>query len=212
VDQNQDKMPETRLNEAMSALMDGEADALELRRILRELPATPELSAAWGRYHAVRASLQQEMHVNPRTNLLKGVQARLAAEQVATDLHLSHDLHLSTELQGGRLGGMLRSRLVRYVGQGAIAASVAVAALMGLSVLEVADSGESGTGATAMVADAGRSPVLNGEFNASEQTRTVSLDSDAYNRLQQAVYREFSSSPQQMPANAEFPVELMPAQ
>jgi sigma-E factor negative regulatory protein RseA len=199
VDQNQDKMPDTRLNEALSALMDGEVDDLELRRILRELPATPELAAVWKRYHAVRASLQQEMHVNPRADLLKGVQARLAAEAVSADMH------------EGRLSGMLRSRLARYVGQGAIAASVAVAALMGLSVLEVADGGEAGTGATAMVADAGLSPVLSGEFSASEQTRTVSLDSDAYNRLQQAVYREFSASPQ-IPYNPELPPELTPAE
>ena len=67
VDQKQDDLPETRsvdgsvdgLNEALSALMDGEANELELRRILRELPARPELAAAWTRFHTVRASLQQ---------------------------------------------------------------------------------------------------------------------------------------------------------
>ena len=194
VDQNQDKMPETRLNEALSALMDGEADELELRRVLRELPLSPELAAAWKRYHAVRASLQQDMHLNPRVDLLKGVQARLAAEQ---------DTHQ------GRMSGMLRSRLVRYVGQGAIAASVAVAVLVGVSTLEVADNGETAA-AGAMVADATTAPVLSGDFNASEQTRTVSLDTEAYNRLQEAVYREFSGSPQ-VPYTPEIPVELKPA-
>jgi negative regulator of sigma E activity len=196
VDQNQDKtMPEARLNEALSALMDGEVDELELRRILRELPTRPDLAAAWRRYHTVRESLQQEVQVNPRADLLKGVQARLAAE----------DTHQ------GRLSGLLRSRIVRYVGQGAIAASVAVAALMSVSLLEVADNGAS-TEAGALVADASTAPVLNGEFNASEQTRTVSLDSAAYNRLQQAVDREFSNSPQQIPYNPQFPVELTPAE
>jgi negative regulator of sigma E activity len=200
VDQSQDNGQETRLNEALSALMDGEVDELELRRILRELPVRPELAAAWGRHHTVRASLQQEVHLNPRADLLKGVQARLAAEAMSADLHQ------------GRLSGMLRSRIVRYVGQGAIAASVAVAALMGVSVLEVTESGEAGVEPSAMVADAGRSPVLNGEFNASEQTRTVSLDSEAYNRLQQAVYREFSGAPQQIPYMPELPANLTPAQ
>ena len=193
MDQNQDKAEQTRLNEALSALMDGEADELELRRVLREVPAKPELAAAWKRYHAVRASLQQEMHLNPRVDLLQGVQARLAAE----------------ETHQGRLSGLLRSRIVRYVGQGAIAASVAAAALMGVSVLEVAGRGSADT--TALVADAGTSPVLNGEFNASEQTRTVSLDAEAYSRLQQAVYRELSS-PQQIPYNPDFSAELTPAE
>jgi sigma-E factor negative regulatory protein RseA len=196
VDQNQDKAEATRLNEALSALMDGEADELELRRVLREVPEKPELAAAWKRYHAVRASLQQEMHLNPRVDLLQGVQARLAAEA-------THQ---------GSLSGLLRSRIVRYVGQGAIAASVAAAALMGVSVLEVADRGNTDT--SALVADASTAPVLNGEFNASEQTRTVSLDAEAYSRLQQAVYREFSGLQQiqQIPYNPEFPAELTPAE
>jgi negative regulator of sigma E activity len=194
VDQNQHKPDETRLNEALSALMDGEADELEVRRVLREVPAQPELAAAWKRYHAVRASLQQEMHLNPRVDLLQGVQARLAAEN-------THQ---------GRLSGLLRSRIVRYAGQGAIAASVAAAALMGVSVLEVADRGNTAT--TALVADAATVPVLNGEFNASEQTRTVSLDAEAYNRLQQAVYRELSGSPQQIPYSRDFSAELTPAE
>lgn len=199
MDQNQESIPETRLNEALSALMDGEADDLEVRRILRDLSASPELGATWKRYHAVRASLQQEMYLNPRADLLQGVHTRLAAEQVSGDLH------------EGRLSGMLRSRIVRYVGQGAIAASVAAAALMGISVLEVANKGDAAADAS-MVAAADTSPVLSGEFNAPEQTRTVSLDSEAYNRLQRAVYREFSTAPQQTPYNPDFPAELTPAQ
>jgi negative regulator of sigma E activity len=191
VDQTQDKPEEARLNEALSALMDGEAGEFELRRVLREVPAKPELAAAWRRYHAVRASLQQEVHVNPRVDLLQGVQARLAEEA-------THQ---------GSLSGLLRSRIVRYVGQGAIAASVAAAALMGVSVLEVAGGDSAGT---AQIADA--SPVLNGEFNASEQTRTVSMDAEAYNRLQQTVYREFNGSPQLIPYTPEFPAELTPAE
>jgi sigma-E factor negative regulatory protein RseA len=194
VDQNQDKVEQARLHEALSALMDGETDDLELRRVLRDVPAKPELASAWKRYHAVRACLQQEMHLDPRVDLLQGVQARLAAEN-------THQ---------GRLSGLLRSRIVRYVGQGAIAASVAAAALMGVSVLEVADRGNSD--ASALVADAATVPVLNGEFNASEQTRTVSLDAEAYNRLQQAVYREFSGSTQQIPYERDFSAELTPAE
>lgn len=199
VDQNQDKMPESRLNEALSALMDGEVDELELRRILRELPAKPELYAAWQRYHSVRASLHQELHANPSVDLLKGVQARLAAEQENQEVG-----------RQGAVGAMLRSRLVRYVGQGAIAASVAAAALMGVSFLEVADTGD----VAPAIADAGSPPLLNGEFNAEGQTRTVSLDAEAYSRLRQAVYREISGSSQQVPINynPEFPVTVTPAE
>ncbi len=201
MDQNQDKMPETRLNEALSALMDGEVDELELRRILRELPAKPELYAAWRRYHAVQASLHQEVHLRPSVDLLAGVQVRLAAEQESGPQ--------------GTFGGMLRSRMIRYIGQGAIAASVAATALMGVSLLEVADND---TGAMApVIADAGTSPLVNGEFNAEAQTRTVSFDAEARNRLQRAVYRELSGVSEEIPVSytaqtPELPVIPTPAE
>ncbi len=201
MDQNQDKMPETRLKEALSALMDGEVDELELRRLLRELPASPELEATWRRYHAVQASLRQEVHGNPAVDLLAGVRARLAAEQE----HITP----SSVRSERKIGAIFRSRVVRYLGQGAIAASVAAAALMGLSVLEVADTGSE----SAMIADAGPT-IPGGPLNTDVQTRTVSADPEAFNRLQQAVIREFSASSEQIPVRdtPEFPVTLTPAE
>ncbi|MDY6982153.1 MAG: sigma-E factor negative regulatory protein [Pseudomonadota bacterium] len=191
MDQNQNNTTDTRLNEALSALMDGEVDELELRRILREMPARPELAAAWKRYHAVRASLNLEVHANPRVDLLAGIQASLAAEAETAAFVPARN--------------MLQSRFVRYVGQGAVAATVAVAVLMGVSFMEVAD--DSANAPALAIADAG--PTVNGEFNA-EQTRTVSFDAEAFDRLQQAVYRELSERPQAIPVsyNPEFPAEL----
>lgn len=194
---SQGSMPESRLNEALSALMDGEADELEVRRLLRELPAQPELAAAWKRYHTVRASLQQEVHVEPRVDLLKGIHARLAAEQ---------DTAFGTPM-----AGVLRSRLVRHLGQGAIAASVAMAALMSVSLFEVADNG--GAAAPA-IADAGTAPAVNNGFATSPQPMPVALDAEEFSRLQQAVLREFSEQPQQIPVSyqLEMPAELTPAE
>lgn len=205
MDQNQNNVPETRLNEALSALMDGEANELEVRRVLRELPASPEAVASWKRYHAIRASLQQELHAEPRVDLLAGIHARLAAEQEAAG-----------SMHHGALSGMLRSRILRYVGQGAIAASVAFAALMGVSLLEVADDSDDSDysiGGAAMVADAGTAPV-DSNFNADVQTRNVAISAEAYSRLEQAVLREFSTTPAQIPVsyNPELPAELTPAE
>lgn len=207
MDQNQDNTAEYRLNEALSALMDGEVDELELRRILRELPQKPELYATWKRYHSLRASLNRDIHANPRVDLLAGVQARLDAEQEAPVI-----------APQGRVTDLLRSRIVRHLGQGAIAASFAVAALMGVSLLQGPDgaAGSSGAAAPALAnaTPALNGPRLNGEFNASAQTQTVAFDAEAYNRLQQAVYREFSEAPRAIPVsyNPEFPVELTPTE
>jgi sigma-E factor negative regulatory protein RseA len=200
VEQNQNNTTDTRLNEALSALMDGEVDELELRRLLREMPARPELAAAWKRYHAVRASLDREVHVNPRVDLLAGVQARLAAEVESVEFVAAQSAGMLK-----KPAGLLQSRIVRYLGQGAIAASVAAAALMSVSFFEVTDSGSASAPA---IADAG--PALNGDFNAAEQARTVSFDAEAYDRLQEAVYRELSEAPEAIPVsyNPEFPAQL----
>ena len=45
-------------DEALSALVDGELDAGERRRLVDHLLDEPELRARWGRYHAARASLE----------------------------------------------------------------------------------------------------------------------------------------------------------
>jgi sigma-E factor negative regulatory protein RseA len=46
-----------RLKESMSAVIDGEADEFELRRVLDEVSHNPELLQTWERYHAIGAHL-----------------------------------------------------------------------------------------------------------------------------------------------------------
>ncbi len=46
------------LRESLSALLDNEADELELRRVLKAVESDPELLASWQRYSAVQAVLR----------------------------------------------------------------------------------------------------------------------------------------------------------
>ncbi|MEY4642839.1 MAG: hypothetical protein RLZZ227_2833 [Pseudomonadota bacterium] len=193
-------MSDTRMNEALSALMDGEVDELELRRVLREMPQKPDLYAAWNRYHVVRASIQQEVHRNPSVDLLQGVRARLAADQ-----------EFGQQDEFGKWAAVKRSRAARYLGQGAIAASFAVAALMGVSVMQTADVAVPAQ----TVADSGaNAPALNGEFAGEQISTTVAFDAEAYSRLQQAVYREFSEFPKLKPVDLDTQIsgETTPAE
>jgi sigma-E factor negative regulatory protein RseA len=200
VEQNQDKS-----KEALSALMDGESDELELRRVLREAPSNPELVATWRRYHAIQASLQQSIHGKPSVNLLDGIKARLADEDGQSSLPVSARV----------TGKVLRSGLLRYLGQGAIAASVAVAALMGVSLLETAQNGTSEAAVIAAGAPV-ETPALGGDFNASELARTAVTDAEAYSRLERAVLQEFSDlpAPEEIPVNynPDFPVQPVAAE
>ena len=65
--------------ESLSALMDNEADDLELRRILKACDQQPELMAAWERYHLVQSILHGE--ARPVSSELSArIAASIAAE------------------------------------------------------------------------------------------------------------------------------------
>ena len=47
-----------KLRESLSALMDDEANELEVERLLREVAATDDLRQTWVRYHVARDALK----------------------------------------------------------------------------------------------------------------------------------------------------------
>lgn len=97
--------------EHLSALMDGEMDRRGARFFIRRLSRDTRLGATWRRYHLVRSCLNRQVPV--REDLTARV-AR-AIEDEAPPV------------------GPLRSRLLRPVAGGAIAATVAVMAIVGLN-------------------------------------------------------------------------------
>lgn len=186
--------------ESLSALMDDEADDLEMRRLVKGVSENPELVDQWRRYHAVRASLRQETHVVPSVDLLRGIKAKLNADEA-----------------GAKPARAFGGRFARLIGQGAIAASVAGAVLLGYPLLQSADSGSASEG-NALVAEQTEAPaavdmpVLTGDYTASPLTRTVSLDAAARDRLQQVVY-EFSGTPTVVNSTTPvFPAQLVPVE
>lgn len=169
------------LFESLSAMMDGQVGELELRRVLKAMPDNAELGAKWQRFHVVRSSLQQEMHSRPAVNLLDGINARLAAEAIEPPTQKAQ---------------RFSNPVLRYIGQGAIAASFFAITIMVTSVLNQSDSDVQSTiAAAAANLD---TPVLGGEYKTSELSRTVSLegslDEVALARLRQAVHQEFSGA------------------
>ena len=99
--------------EDLSALMDGELAAEPTRFLLRRLDHDPELAATWSRWHVIRACLASDS-------------SRLSMSKPGDDLAARVAAALESEA-----GTHARQRhWTRYVGGGAIAAGVAVAALM----------------------------------------------------------------------------------
>ena len=99
--------------EDLSALMDGELAAEPTRFLLRRLDHDPELSATWSRWHLIRACLASDS-------------ARMSAPKRDNDFaaRIAEALRVEAAPQARQ------RHWARYMGGGAIAAGVAVAALM----------------------------------------------------------------------------------
>lgn len=123
--------------EDLSALMDGELAAEPTRFLLRRLDHDPELGATWSRWHLIRACLASDAARMSAPKLDDGFSARIAAA-------------LQAEAQPAP---QARPRhWARYMGGGAIAAGVAVAALM-------LNTPNPRVGASAPVAQSGAAPA-----------------------------------------------------
>lgn len=171
------------LAESLSALMDGEAGELELRRVLRALDDDDsELMARWRRYHLVQASLHDQTP-SVRTDLLGGIHARLQNEAPVSS-------HSALIRQARKLAGRL--------GQGAIAAGVAAAVLFGVGQIDQQLRGElPGVAGTTITGSQGVAllPELAGEYNPSALTRTVSMGAAERDRIQRAVQQFSGQAP-----------------
>ena len=98
------------MSETLSAMMDDEAQELELRRFLRDMEAHPEERERWARYQLARAALQGDAQM-PATGLADAVRSALEEESAES-------------VAPGR--GWLRT-----VGSFAVAASVTAVVLVG---------------------------------------------------------------------------------
>ena len=69
-----------RDKEALSALMDGEAQQLELRRALDAIGRDPALRSRWQRQHRVSAAIQNQRFADPAVDVSRGVREALEAK------------------------------------------------------------------------------------------------------------------------------------
>ncbi|HET7929981.1 MAG TPA: sigma-E factor negative regulatory protein [Rhodanobacteraceae bacterium] len=99
--------------EDLSALMDGELAAEPTRFLLRRLEHDPDLSATWSRWHLIRACLVSDP-------------VRMSEPKADTDFAS----RVAASVAADHAPRQQRRHWVQYVGGGALAAGVAVAALM----------------------------------------------------------------------------------
>ena len=136
-----------QLRESLSALMDDEANELEVQRLLGEMAAADDLRQTWVRYHVARNVLKGQSLEHRRIDLSQRVRDAIAQEKPPL--------------------ASAASRLLRPVASFAVAASVAATVVLGgqqLSQLgntgsEQAGSLVAGMAPVGMVNTLGATPV-----------------------------------------------------
>lgn len=113
-------MSREALHESLSAVMDNEADDLELRRVLAA-DGESEVRATWARYQLARAAMHKEL-LEPRLDIASAVSAALADEP---------PLGQPEPVQQA-VAAKPRGFAWRSMGRVAVAASVTVAVLAGV--------------------------------------------------------------------------------
>ena len=114
-----------KLKESLSAVIDGEADEFELRRVLDETGKDTALAASWERYHLIGAAMRRE---RVQDSVL--MRERIWAEVRADDEGRGADVAAVPE-PGARRGKV--PGLSRWTGV-AVAATVALAVVIGFSL------------------------------------------------------------------------------
>jgi sigma-E factor negative regulatory protein RseA len=126
-------MSSESLRESLSALMDNEADELEVRRILKASGDDSSLRSDWARYQAARALMHKEPW-QKTIDLSAGIAAAIASDPTPT-------LVIEPVVEKA-------SRLWKGLGRLAVAASVTIAVLVGFNMFQ-----QDGAAVDPMVAD-----------------------------------------------------------
>ena len=110
---------DNRLRESLSALVDGAADELEVQRVLKATAEDTELRAIWDRYQMARAAMRDDLPT-ANTDLSGAISDAIASEPVY---------------------GRGADRYFRSFARVAVAASVAVAVILGVQQFNRPDAG-----------------------------------------------------------------------
>jgi len=163
-------MMNERLRESLSALMDNEADELEIERVLARAGEDGELRSVWLRYNLVRSSLQDHPLSHADWDISQRVRAAVATAPG---------------------GAGFRQRIRRPLASLAVAASVAATVVLGgqqLLRISGGDSGDSRANVFSVPVD----PSLWGDVAQRASYRELQpVTPNAYNELAQQRARRF---------------------
>jgi sigma-E factor negative regulatory protein RseA len=162
-----------RNTESLSALMDGEADELEIRRILNQLDKDDELRSKWKNYHLVGSLMREESFDS--IDLTQGINQAL--DGVVDPV--SHDAPLLKEQDTASVAKPAWYKPLTSV---AVAASVTLAVLVGVQSIEP----DNGVGLASNISEAPAAELTASTLSFEEQQKLE----EAQQQLQEYVLQQ----------------------
>jgi sigma-E factor negative regulatory protein RseA len=144
-----------KMNESLSALVDGETDELEVRRVMNQIDQTPEMLQTWRRYQLIGSVLRDEPAST--IDLSRGIMQALDGEPM-DDVVIP--VTTASNLAVAAPASQITSSRWHWLASGAIAASVTLAVLVGVRVTSELQN-----------------PALSGQALSAVTPKTLSLDS-----------------------------------
>jgi sigma-E factor negative regulatory protein RseA len=157
-----------RNKESLSALMDGEADELEIRRVLNQLESDDGLRDSWKNYHLM-GSLMRDESIDS-IDLSAGINKALDGEDGLAEASLYPDTGFTENAERVPVTGS-QSVWYKPLTSVAVAASVTLAVLLGIQSIEP----DNGLG----IADASRQSISQAELTASTGSLEEQQDLEA---------------------------------
>ena len=161
-----------QLKESLSAVMDGEADEFEIRRVLNEAADDPELRGVWERYHLIRSCMRGEGRTLGAGADKLG--ARFWTQIDADEAAVTDDSGASAHPATHRLRADWTTWGQRVAGV-AVAAGVAAAVIMGFQ-LQVGDDAAVSTAKVAVVEQAPPASMALFDDEVRDQAVPAGLD------------------------------------
>ena len=124
-----------QLHESLSAIMDGEGNELELRRVLKTLDESPELGDVWRRYHLMRSALRRERDIVVDMDIASGVMAAIEQEDVAVS-----ETVIASAAEQSAAAQRPKRRSLSLMGGAAVAAAVSLMVVSGVQFYRGHDS------------------------------------------------------------------------
>lgn len=170
-----------RSNEELSALMDGEATEMELRRTLKSLDSDSELLQKWRRYHVSRSVIQGDMKEAQAAQFVRLDISQAVSE--AIDNEPAHSVDVPSKPGWA-------AKILQPLSSVAVAASVSAMVVFGWQTFQQQGGqltdpalvSSSATPASTLVASAGNSSSGNtvSRFNAQPATGYVAVSDSQF--------------------------------